>query len=456
MKPSRIAVILGAVSLIMITALNGSVWSRDTPAWQDSHRPGHSAAEPQKPGRPTPGTAPAWPVEVQQLRVALDRNRDELQWVQELLQQAGETLYWAQTRHRQSAAAQRVLADQLTAVMAGYEAKQAQVAQLAEELQAVRTSLSANQRPANNYQARIAALENERERLRQVLAERDRQLAGLQDELQASRAEVRQTRSESAASQEQLLKRSAEYEVCQTQRAGLSAELQTVSLSEADARQTLLDATAARDQLQSDLSACSENLTLVRASFATIQPAASNAGKTVSQPPATESNVTRTVAPTEATLADTAQATSPAAATIADKVKAATQTVPPVRSLPVTVASAAPTGTDISLVGVKFRYDSAELTSESRAILDEVSRALRRQQGIRHEVAGHTDSQGSPAYNRWLSQRRAETVKAYLVSRGVKSGMLEARGYGGTQPIADNRTWEGLVTNRRVELRWIP
>ncbi|MGB5409844.1 MAG: OmpA family protein [Thiogranum sp.] len=109
----------------------------------------------------------------------------------------------------------------------------------------------------------------------------------------------------------------------------------------------------------------------------------------------------------------------------------------------------------VSLQGVKFRYNSYELTDESRAILDQVAVALRKQTHVLHEVAGHTDSQGDPAYNLRLSQRRAETVRKYLISRGVDAGNLKAHGYGGLQPIADNSTWAGLVSNRRVELRGI-
>ena len=109
----------------------------------------------------------------------------------------------------------------------------------------------------------------------------------------------------------------------------------------------------------------------------------------------------------------------------------------------------------VSLQGVKFRYNSYELTDESRAILDQVAVVLRKQTHVLHEVAGHTDSQGDPAYNLRLSQRRAETVRKYLISRGVDAGNLKAHGYGGLQPIADNSTWAGLVSNRRVELRGI-
>jgi outer membrane protein OmpA-like peptidoglycan-associated protein len=69
------------------------------------------------------------------------------------------------------------------------------------------------------------------------------------------------------------------------------------------------------------------------------------------------------------------------------------------------------------------------------------------------EVAGHTDNRGAAAYNRDLSQRRAEAVRSYLVSKGVNGGNLSARGYGPDSPVADNKTANGRAENRRVELR---
>jgi outer membrane protein OmpA-like peptidoglycan-associated protein len=68
------------------------------------------------------------------------------------------------------------------------------------------------------------------------------------------------------------------------------------------------------------------------------------------------------------------------------------------------------------------------------------------------EVAGHTDSKGSDAYNMKLSQQRAEAVRNFLISRGVAADRLTAKGYGESQPVADNATEEGRFQNRRVEL----
>ena len=67
------------------------------------------------------------------------------------------------------------------------------------------------------------------------------------------------------------------------------------------------------------------------------------------------------------------------------------------------------------------------------------------------EVQGHTDSQGRDAFNLKLSQKRAESVRAYLIERGVPALSLEAKGYGETMPIASNRTRSGRAKNRRVE-----
>jgi len=79
--------------------------------------------------------------------------------------------------------------------------------------------------------------------------------------------------------------------------------------------------------------------------------------------------------------------------------------------------------------------------------------ALIRRSEIKAEVAGHTDNRGAAQYNRILSQRRAETVRSYLVSKGVDPARLTARGYGPDAPIADNGTQSGRAANRRVELR---
>lgn len=105
------------------------------------------------------------------------------------------------------------------------------------------------------------------------------------------------------------------------------------------------------------------------------------------------------------------------------------------------------------LKGVTFATNSAALTPSSMTILDETAATLARNPQLKAEVAGHTDNRGSAALNRQLSQRRAEAVVRYLVSKGASSANLTARGYGPDQPIADNKTEQGRSANRRVELR---
>jgi len=104
------------------------------------------------------------------------------------------------------------------------------------------------------------------------------------------------------------------------------------------------------------------------------------------------------------------------------------------------------------LEGVTFEYDSAKLTAESTAVLDKVAASLVEWSDVNVEVNGHTDSKGADAYNMKLSQARAEAVRDYLVSKGVASSRLAAKGFGETKPIADNKTDEGRAQNRRVEL----
>ena len=99
-----------------------------------------------------------------------------------------------------------------------------------------------------------------------------------------------------------------------------------------------------------------------------------------------------------------------------------------------------------------FDFDKSTLKPEGRQLLDQVAQQAR---GIDLETiiaVGHTDSIGTDAYNQKLSERRAASVKAYLVSKGIDPNRIYTEGKGKKNPIASNKTKEGRAQNRRVEI----
>ncbi|MDX9740457.1 MAG: OmpA family protein [Gammaproteobacteria bacterium] len=107
----------------------------------------------------------------------------------------------------------------------------------------------------------------------------------------------------------------------------------------------------------------------------------------------------------------------------------------------------------ISLQGVNFETSSARLIGDSTATLDETAETLLKHPDITAEVGGHSDITGPRDFNLRLSQQRAESVRDYLISKGVAADRLTAVGYGPDRPVADNATPEGRAANRRVELQ---
>jgi outer membrane protein OmpA-like peptidoglycan-associated protein len=103
--------------------------------------------------------------------------------------------------------------------------------------------------------------------------------------------------------------------------------------------------------------------------------------------------------------------------------------------------------------GVLFASGKSELLPAAQLKLNSVADALMQQDpDSKMVVEGHTDSQGGDAYNQDLSQRRAQTVRDYLVSRGVAADRATAQGFGPSRSIADNKSAEGRANNRRVEI----
>lgn len=127
---------------------------------------------------------------------------------------------------------------------------------------------------------------------------------------------------------------------------------------------------------------------------------------------------------------------------------AVTETAPQ----PLPIAEPAAIVRKLVLEGVNFDYDKATLRQEDHDIIDKNAADLKTWGDVNVEVAGHTDSRGSDKYNMNLSQQRAAAVRTYLISKGISADRLTAKGYGESQPVADNNTDEGRFKNRRVEL----
>ena len=101
---------------------------------------------------------------------------------------------------------------------------------------------------------------------------------------------------------------------------------------------------------------------------------------------------------------------------------------------------------------IQFETGSAVIKSSSYGVLDEILKSSVVAEGLKVGVYGHTDNVGNPASNQSLSEERARSVKNYLESKGIAANRIEAKGFGQTQPIADNNTATGKAQNRRVQI----
>ena len=102
---------------------------------------------------------------------------------------------------------------------------------------------------------------------------------------------------------------------------------------------------------------------------------------------------------------------------------------------------------------IQFEPNSAKLIEDSKTLLDEVAKALAEHPEIKLvKVEGHTDSRMGTRHNKKLSIQRANSVRSYLIQKGVEKNRLTAHGFGETQPVSDNGTWKGRFENRRVDL----
>lgn len=102
---------------------------------------------------------------------------------------------------------------------------------------------------------------------------------------------------------------------------------------------------------------------------------------------------------------------------------------------------------------IQFEYDSHVLKTDSYAVLDQISREMRKDPNAKFYINGHASIEGTSQYNMSLSIDRANAVKLYLVNSGIAAENLITEGYGSTQPVASNNTEAGRALNRRVEIK---
>ncbi len=105
-----------------------------------------------------------------------------------------------------------------------------------------------------------------------------------------------------------------------------------------------------------------------------------------------------------------------------------------------------------TLKGAIFDTNKSVIKPEFQSQLDDVAKVLKNTPDLTIEIQGHTDSAGSEKYNQKLSERRANAVKDYLVSKGIDKDRMTAKGYGELMPVASNDTEEGRAANRRATL----
>lgn len=104
-------------------------------------------------------------------------------------------------------------------------------------------------------------------------------------------------------------------------------------------------------------------------------------------------------------------------------------------------------------VHINFEFGSATISASSSQALNDIYSSAVTAEGLKIAVYGHTDNVGNPESNRALSEARAQSVKAYLVKKGIPSKRIEAKGFGEDEPIEDNSTEKGRAANRRVQIK---
>jgi outer membrane protein OmpA-like peptidoglycan-associated protein len=124
----------------------------------------------------------------------------------------------------------------------------------------------------------------------------------------------------------------------------------------------------------------------------------------------------------------------------------------PVAQVPPPPAPAPPMKKKIVLRGVNFDFDKSNIRADAVPILEQACKTLKEEPSIDVSCQGHTDSVGTEAYNMGLSDRRANSVRNWLIKCGIPASRLTSKGFGEANPVATNDTAEGRAQNRRTEL----
>jgi len=125
------------------------------------------------------------------------------------------------------------------------------------------------------------------------------------------------------------------------------------------------------------------------------------------------------------------------------------------KEAPTTVEPVATTPPNYDFKNIQFEYDSHVLKTNSYAILDQISREMRKNTRAEFIINGHASIEGTAEYNMELSIDRANAVKLYLVNSGIPADNLTVEGFGATRPTASNDTESGRAQNRRVEIKHV-
>lgn len=129
---------------------------------------------------------------------------------------------------------------------------------------------------------------------------------------------------------------------------------------------------------------------------------------------------------------------------------------PPPPPAPVPAPAPAARRELMTMRGAHFAFDKSNLTKAAKDTLQQAVAILKEQPDIRIEIQGHTDNVGSDAYNQALSERRAASVKAFLIEQGIAASRITTVGFGESRPVAENDTAAGRALNRRVAIIEIP